>query len=104
MASDTRYTDEWWATAHGRRALLRGALLGGVGLAAAALIGCGGDDDDDDDAVAPAAPAETATQVAAATEAPAADEPEGLVTPRRQRDPVAVPGARGRHAEAGRRY
>ena len=29
-----------------RRTLLRGSLLGGVGLAAAALIGCGGDDDD----------------------------------------------------------
>ena len=32
-----------------RRALLRGAALGGAGLAAAALIGCGDDDDDDDD-------------------------------------------------------
>ena len=43
-----------------RRTLLRGGLLGGVGLAAAALIGCGGDDDDGDTAaVAPA------TQVAA---------------------------------------
>jgi peptide/nickel transport system substrate-binding protein len=32
-----------------RRTLLRGGLLGGAGLAAAALIGCGDDDDDDDD-------------------------------------------------------
>ena len=39
----------WWAHAVGRRSLLRGSLIGGVGLAAAALIGCGGDDDDDDD-------------------------------------------------------
>ena len=52
-----------------RRTLIRGGLLGGLGLAAAALIGCGDDDDDDDTtAVAPAtqvaddeaaAPAET---------------------------------------------
>ena len=33
-----------------RRTLIRGGLLGGLGLAAAALIGCGDDDDDDDDA------------------------------------------------------
>ena len=39
----------WWTHSVGRRTLLRGGLLGGVGLAAAALIGCGGDDDDDDD-------------------------------------------------------
>lgn len=31
----------------GRRALLRGALLGGAGLAAAALLGCGGEDDEE---------------------------------------------------------
>ena len=37
----------WWTHSVGRRTLLRGGLLGGVGLAAAALIGCGGDDDDD---------------------------------------------------------
>ncbi|MXZ62972.1 MAG: ABC transporter substrate-binding protein [Chloroflexi bacterium] len=39
----------WWTHSVGRRTLLRGGLLGGVGLAAAALVGCGGDDDDDDD-------------------------------------------------------
>ena len=39
----------WWTHSVGRRTLLRGGLLGGVGLAAAALIGCGGGDDDDDD-------------------------------------------------------
>jgi peptide/nickel transport system substrate-binding protein len=44
-----------------RRTVLRGGLLGGAGLAAAALIGCGDDDDDDDDATA------TATQGAQAT-------------------------------------
>ena len=41
--------ERWWTPAVSRRSLLRGGLLGGVGLAAAALIGCGGDDDDDDD-------------------------------------------------------
>ena len=46
----------WWASGLNRRTLLRGGLLGGllggVGLAAAALIGCGGDDDDDGDTAA----------------------------------------------------
>lgn len=101
MASDTRHTDEWWAAAHDRRALLRGALLGGVGLAAAALIGCGADDDDDDDTAAPAAPAETATQVAAATEAPAADEPEGLVTPAGNVIPLQFPEPEGATPKPG---
>jgi peptide/nickel transport system substrate-binding protein len=41
----------------GRRTFLRGAALGGVGLATAAVIGCDDDDDDDDSASsAPAAP------------------------------------------------
>ena len=46
---DEHELERWWAPAVSRRTLLRGGLLGGVGLAAAALIGCGGDDDDDDD-------------------------------------------------------
>ena len=52
-----------------RRTLLRGAALGGAGLAAAALVGCG---DDDDDAPAPAAAtaAPAAATAAAATPAP----------------------------------
>ena len=40
--------EEPFAVTLHRRTLLRGGLLGGLGLAAAALIGCGGDDDDDD--------------------------------------------------------
>ncbi len=48
-----------------RRSLLRGAALGGAGLAAAALIGCG--DDDDDDAAPAAAPAATQAPATAAT-------------------------------------
>ena len=46
--TDTERTEQWWALELNRRTLLRGGVLGGVGLAAAALIGCGGDDDDDD--------------------------------------------------------
>ena len=53
----------------GRRTLLRGAALGGVGLATAAVIGCGDDDD------APAAPAATAAATAAAAPATATPEP-----------------------------
>ncbi|MYB40826.1 MAG: ABC transporter substrate-binding protein [Chloroflexi bacterium] len=60
-----------------RRSLLRGAAMGGAGLAAAALIGCG--DDDDDDAPAPAAATQAAT--AAATEAPAATPTAAAATP-----------------------
>ena len=52
----------------GRRTLIRGGVLGGVGLATAAVIGC---DDDDDDAPTTAAPAATAA-ASAATAAPAA--------------------------------
>ena len=46
--SDLERTDRWWTTSVSRRTLLRGSVLGGAGLAAAALIGCGDDDDDDD--------------------------------------------------------
>ncbi|HUF53267.1 MAG TPA: hypothetical protein VMR52_05780 [Dehalococcoidia bacterium] len=57
-----------------RRTLLRRALIGGTGLAAAFVVGCGDDDDDDDgggtttDAPGTSAPA--------ATTAPAAEEPK----------------------------
>ncbi|MDA0256549.1 MAG: ABC transporter substrate-binding protein, partial [Chloroflexi bacterium] len=44
-------------TRFGRRGFLRGAALGGVGLATAAVIGCDDDDDDDSASSAPAAPA-----------------------------------------------
>ena len=52
-----------------RRAFLRGSALGGVGLATAAVIGCG--DDDDDEVAAPAA----------TTPAPAAATPTAAATP-----------------------
>jgi peptide/nickel transport system substrate-binding protein len=41
--------ERFWASDISRRSLLRGAALGGVGLATAAVIGCDDDDDDDDD-------------------------------------------------------
>ena len=55
-----------------RRTLLRGGLLGGVGLAAAALIGCGGDDDDDDDTAATTTT--TTTTSGTTTQAAATDD------------------------------
>ena len=77
-----------------RRTLIRGGLLGGLGLAAAALIGCGGDDDDDDTtAVAPA------TQVAADDKDEAAAPAETVEA----EDTVAtIERANGYTSEAGR--
>ena len=46
-----------------RRSVIRGGVLGGVGLAAAALIGCGDDDDDDSATPTPSAPTATATPI-----------------------------------------
>jgi len=37
--------DNYWTRRLGRRSVVRGAALGGLGLAGAALIGCGSDDD-----------------------------------------------------------
>ncbi len=51
-----------------RRGFLRGATIGGVGLATAAVIGCG--DDDDDAAPAPVATATAAAATPAPTAAP----------------------------------
>ena len=55
-----------------RRGLLRAGVLGGVGLAAAALIGCaGGDDDDDTGAAGGAVSTPTAESTAAASQSTA---------------------------------
>ncbi|MYA19288.1 MAG: ABC transporter substrate-binding protein [Chloroflexi bacterium] len=67
MADDNRDWLKGLNTRLSRRTVLRGGVIGGAGLAAAALIGCGDDDDDEAPAPAPAA-----TQAPAATEAPAA--------------------------------
>ena len=67
----TEYHEErvsrWWTHSVGRRTLLRGGVLGGVGLAAAALIGCGGDDDDDDDTASTTTTTTTTTTTAASS-------------------------------------
>ena len=60
-----------------RRTLLRGGVLGGVGLAAAALIGCGGDDDDDDDTAATTTTTTTTTSgTGTTTQAATSDDDE----------------------------
>src|SRR5688572_27847855 len=40
--------ENYWTRRLSRRGVVRGAALGGVGLAGAALIGCGSDDDTSD--------------------------------------------------------
>ena len=67
--TDSESTRHLWSLELNRRALLRGGALGGVGLAAAALIGCGGDDDDDDDtaSTAPASGSSTSSGATTAT-------------------------------------
>ncbi|MCK9486484.1 MAG: ABC transporter substrate-binding protein [Dehalococcoidia bacterium] len=51
-----------------RRTVLRGTALGGVGLAGAALIGCGGDDEDEPAGTAVAPPTATSPGVATAAD------------------------------------
>jgi peptide/nickel transport system substrate-binding protein len=63
----------------GRRTFLRGAALGGVGLATAAVIGC--DDDDDDSASsAPAAPAASGGSSTTPSTAPAETGKTGSIS------------------------
>ena len=78
--TDEHKNGRFWETAVSRRNILRGGLIGGAGLAAAALIGCGGDDDEAP-APAPAPAATTAAATAAPTAAPTA-EPTATATPR----------------------
>ncbi|MXW35872.1 MAG: hypothetical protein F4Z60_10340, partial [Chloroflexi bacterium] len=59
--SEIEREGRWWSVELNRRTLLRGGVVGGVGLAAAALIGCGGDDDDDDDDGGTAATTQTSS-------------------------------------------
>ena len=80
-----------------RRTLLRGGILGGVGLAAAALIGCGGDDDDDDDADTGSA-GETAAVATATQAAAAADDGDDSATP----EPTATVEVAGAVAQTAR--
>ena len=72
--TDTERFDRWFTPAVSRRTVLRGSLLGGVGLAAAALIGCGGDDDDDDDGGTTATTSGSGTTTASSTSSDSSDD------------------------------
>ena len=69
MADESHNWFEGLNTRLSRRTVLRGGVIGGAGLAAAALIGCG--DDDDAAPAATAAPAAATAAPTAATAAPA---------------------------------
>ena len=72
MTEGFEHGSDFWRTRVSRRAALRAGVIGGAGLAAAALIGCG--DDDEEPAAAPAptaAPTQAPTAAPAATAAPA---------------------------------
>ena len=71
MSEGPEYVSGFWRTPISRRAALRGGVIGGAGLAAAALIGCG-DDDEDDAPVATATPPPAATPEATPTPDPEA--------------------------------
>lgn len=79
MSEEHETNGRWFDTALSRRNVLRGGVLAGAGLAAAALVGCG-DDDDDEPAATPAAatPAATATPEPTPT-AMAADPSTGML-------------------------
>ena len=60
MTEGSEHLSNFWRTRISRRAALRGGVIGGAGLAAAALIGCG-DDDEEEPAATPVATAPPAT-------------------------------------------
>ncbi|MFQ5879012.1 MAG: ABC transporter substrate-binding protein [Dehalococcoidia bacterium] len=69
MVEEKSYWQRFWRRRLGRRQVLKGAALGGAGLAAAAVIGCG----EEEKPAATATPAPAATPTApAATPAPGA--------------------------------
>jgi len=73
--------DSYWfgaSRAYGRRRVLRGAVVGGLGLAGAALIGCGGGEEKEAVATKPAAPAAGSPAAAAAPGTPARQERPGV--------------------------
>jgi peptide/nickel transport system substrate-binding protein len=71
--------------------MLRGAVLGTAGIAAAALIGCDDDDDDDDDAAgtATASPTAAATGTGTATATAEPEEPDYVTRAREDGAPFA---------------
>jgi len=81
-----------------RRGMLRGTVLGGAGLATAALIGCGNDDEDGGDAGgdASAAAGGSTTADAAETSAEGVIQNPNLPYPHQFPDPAGDPVAGGR--------
>ena len=77
MTDGPRQVNDFWRTRISRRAALRGGVIGGAGLAAAALIGCGDDDEEEPAATPVATPPPTATPTATA-EVAAAPALEGI--------------------------
>ena len=86
MAEDSHNWFEGLNTRLSRRTVLRGGVIGGAGLAAAALIGCG--DDDEEAPVATAAP--TAPPTATPTRTPPPTAPAEVIGefPRRSQSEV----------------
>ena len=76
--SEASEQSSFWRTRISRRTALRGGVIGGAGLAAAALIGCGDDDDEAPAATAaPTAAPTVATPVPATTATPEVAVPPG---------------------------
>ena len=86
MAEDSHNWFEGLNTRLSRRTVLRGGVIGGAGLAAAALIGCG--DDDEEAPVATAAP--TAPPTATPTRTPPPTAPAEVIGefPRRSQSEI----------------
>lgn len=103
--SETNY----WRTRVGRRGLLRGGAIGGLGLAGAALIGCGGGDEPTTAAPAtPSGPAVAAGSTATATPSSSTPQPGGtLIIPIAAEPPHLDPSktlAYGLHTPIGPVY
>lgn len=88
-----------------RRQILRGAIIGGAGLAAAAVVGCG-DDDGDSPATRTASPRSDPTSVITPPPAQSAPRwgrlPQGAATPPPRRDHSLVTDAQRLYAFGGR--
>ncbi|MFQ5879017.1 MAG: ABC transporter substrate-binding protein, partial [Dehalococcoidia bacterium] len=69
MAEARGYWERFWRQRLSRRRVITGAALGGAGLAAAAVIGCGGEEERPAATATPAPPAATATPAATPTPA-----------------------------------
>ena len=76
--SDEHTNGRWWETAVSRRNVLRGGLIGGAGLAAAALIGCG-DDDEEEPVATPTPPPATPTPAPTEAPTPPPGEEQGIL-------------------------